>query len=247
MAREGRYDERAGMDIRPVARTRAHEEVARQLQDLMQRGVLRPGDRLPSERELSARFAVSRATIRQALEVLDHNGLIDRRIGEGTFARADSSAASVTGLVTALRMARGTLTDQLELRRLLEPQVARLAAQRADAGDIELLRQCLDRQQECLDRGIPFVDDDSAFHLAIARAATNDLLAKMVEGIHELLRDSREQSLHAPGGMQQSLEGHHRILEAISRHDEEAAYESMQAHLLDVQRLSLETVAHRLT
>lgn len=247
-----RYDagmaelERAGLDIRPVARTRAHEEVARQLRDLMKDGTLRPGDRLPSERELSARFVVSRATIRQALEVLDHNGLIERRMGEGTFARADSATASVTTLVTALRLAEGTLADQLELRLLFEPQVARLAAQRARSADLDVLRQAVSRQEEQLARGTPFVDDDSAFHLAIARAATNDLLAKMVEGIHELLRDSRERSLHAPDGMQQSLDGHHRILDAICRHDEEGAYEAMHGHLLDVQRLSLQSVAEGL-
>jgi GntR family transcriptional repressor for pyruvate dehydrogenase complex len=235
-----------GLDIRPVARTRAHEEVARQLRDLMKDGTLRPGDRLPSERELSARFAVSRATIRQALEVLDHSGLIERRMGEGTFALADSATASVTTLVTALRLAQGTLADQLELRLLFEPQVARLAAQRARSADLDVLRQAVSRQEEQLARGIPFVDDDSAFHLAIARAATNDLLAKMVEGIHELLRDSRERSLRAPDALQQSLDGHHRILDAISRHDEEAAYEAMHGHLLDVQRLSLQSVAEGL-
>lgn len=236
MGRQGRD----GLDIRPVARTRAHEEVVRQLQDLMRRGTLRPGDRLPSERELSARFAVSRATIRQALEALDHNGLIDRRVGEGTFA-ADSSAASVTSLVTALRLAQGSLTDQLELRQLVEPQVARLAALRADADDVEILRRLVDRQEASTARAIPFVDDDSAFHLAIARAASNDLLTKMVEGIHELLRASRERSLHAPGGMRRSLDGHHRILDAIARRDDEGAYEAMHAHLLDVQRLILES------
>lgn len=238
--------DRDGMGIRPIARTRAHEEVARRLQDLMQRGVLRPGDRLPPERELSVRFGVSRATIRQALEALQHNGLIDRRIGEGTFARADSATASVTGLVSALRLARGTLADQLELRRLLEPQVARLAAQRAGPSDIDVLQQSVARQEQCLARGVPFIDDDSAFHLAIAQAATNDLLAKMVEGVHELLRDSREQSLRTPGGMARSLAGHRRILEAISAQDEEAAYEAMLAHMLDVQRLSLESLARRL-
>jgi GntR family transcriptional regulator, transcriptional repressor for pyruvate dehydrogenase complex len=235
----GQRGRRAALDIRPVARTRAHEEVVRQLQSLMRSGALRPGDRLPAERELSARFGVSRATIRQALEVLDHNGLIERRIGDGTFA-ADASAASVTSLVTALRLAQGSLTDQLELRELVEPQVARLAARRASAGDVAILRQCVARQEQCMARGVPFVDDDSAFHLAIARAASNDLLTKMVEGIHELLRASRERSLHAPGGMRRSLDGHLRILETIDRHDDRGAYEAMHAHLLDVRRLILE-------
>lgn len=232
------------MTIRPVARTRAHEQVARQLRDVLQRGEMQPGDRLPAERELAVRFDVSRATIRQALEVLHHNGLIERRMGEGTFAA--NPAASVTGLVTALRLARGSLTAQLELRLLFEPQVARLAAQRAGPDDLDALRRSLQRQQEFLARGVPFVDDDSAFHLAIARATGNDLLDKMVEGIHELLRDSRERSLHAPGGMEQSLAGHRAVLDAIGDGDADAASEAMHAHILDVERLSLEAIAREL-
>ncbi|GAA1229315.1 FCD domain-containing protein [Pseudonocardia alaniniphila] len=76
--------------------------------------------------------------------------------------------ADVTTLVTALRLAQGTLADQLELRLLFEPQVARLAEQRARSADLDVLRQAVSRKEEQLAREIPFVDDDSAFHLAIA-------------------------------------------------------------------------------
>lgn len=229
--------------IRPIARTRAHEEVARQLQDLMQQGVLRSGDRLPPERELATRFGVSRATIRQALSVLQATGLIESRIGDGTFARAAATELSVTDLAGVLRSAQATLTDQLELRRLVEPQVAGLAAERASDGELEDLRGHIALQEVRAAQGLPFIEEDSAFHLGIARATKNALLVKMVEGIHELLRDSREHSQRAAGGTGASLEGHRRIYEAIRKRDGEAAYDAMLAHILNVERLSLQSLA----
>lgn len=235
--------DRSGMEIQPVARTRAHEEVARQLRDLMQRGTLRPGDRLPPERELARRFRVSRATVRQALSVLQSTGLIESRVGEGTFARPDGGA-SVTDLASALRMIHAGLTEQLELRRLLEPQVARLAAERIQETDMDALQGHLSLQAVRMAEGVPFIDEDSAFHLAIAYATQSTLLAKMVEGIHELLRESRERSLRAPGGMERSLEGHRRILDAIRRGDAAAAYRAMDAHIGDVESLSLQELSH---
>lgn len=233
------------IDVQPVVRTRAHEEVARQLEALMRKGTLRVGDRLPSERALATQFRVSRATIRQALSVLQAVGLVESRIGEGTFARARSAVLSVTDLAAALRMAHGTLTEQLELRRLIEPQVASLAAERATDDDLAELRDYISLQENRLAEGNPFIEEDSAFHLTVARATKNTLLVKMVEGIHELLHESRQHSLRASGGMQLSLAGHHRLYEAIRSHDSQAASAAMAAHLMDVERLTLQWVAQQ--
>ncbi len=90
---------------------------------------------------------------------------------------------------------------------------------------------------------MPFVEEDGAFHLAIARATKNTLLVKMVEGIQELLRESHEHSMRAPGGMQLSLEGHRRVYRAIRGHEAQAAYDAILAHILDVERLILQLLA----
>lgn len=226
------------MGIQPVARTRAHEEVARQLRELIERGALRPGTRLPAERDLSTRFQVSRATIRQALSVLHSAGLVDSRVGAGTFVRDDIPAGE-PDVAAALRGARASLTDQLGLRRLIEPQVARLAAEHAQQDHLEELEQYIASQRSRLHEGVPFIDEDSAFHLAIARATDNNLLVTMVEGIHELLRESRERSQRAPGGMERSLLGHRRILAALRDKDTSAAHDAMLDHIQDVESLSL--------
>lgn len=228
-------------DIRPVARTRVHEEVARQLQSLMQRGVLGPGDRLPPERELAERFGVSRATVRQALSVLQAVGLIESRIGNGTFARGNPKVLSVTDLVTALRAAEGQLNEQLELRRLIEPQVASLAAERVTGVELDDLDTYLHLQDGHVSDPY-FIEADSAFHLTIAKAAKNALLTTMVEGIHALLRESRERSWKEGGG-HRSLSQHRVIFEAIRSRDSAAAYAAMTNHVLDVERLSLESLS----
>ncbi len=227
--------------IHPIARTKAHEEVARQLRDLMQREVLRSGERLPPERDLAKRFQVSRATIRQALSLLQSQGLVESHVGAGTFARTDVS--SVTDLAAALSLVNAPLNDQFELRRLIEPQLARTAAAQAEEHDLDELRRHLSDQERCLGEGVPFVNEDSAFHLAIAHTTKNTLLVKMVEGINELLRDSRDYSLRTAGGMRDSFEGHQRILTAIEHHDPETAHEAMTSHILDVERLSLQALS----
>lgn len=223
--------------ILPVARMRAHEEVARQLRELMQRGELRPNDRLPPERELAKRFGVSRATVRQALSVLQAAGLVESQVGSGTYTRDGSAVLNVTTLADALRAAGASLVEQLELRRILEPQVASLAAERATDEAIKALEACLaDQRAHASDPG--FIVADSAFHHEIARATGNSLLVKMVEGIHELLHESRELSWKAQGGDAPIIE-HERIAEAINKHDADAAYEAMMAHMLSVERHSL--------
>lgn len=234
-------DESLEARIQPVPRMRAHEEVARQLRELMQQGVLRPDDRLPPERELARRFGVSRATIRQALSVLQAVGLIESRAGDGTFTREDPATLNVTNLASALRAAQASLIEQLELRRLIEPQVASLAAARATGSDIEEMRRHLSEQEAHTSDSL-FIEADSAFHLAIASATKNSLLVKMVQGIHELLKESRELSWRAHGG-DRPLEEHRRITDAIRRHDSPGAYVAMMDHVLDVERLSLEAIA----
>ncbi|HET7326010.1 MAG TPA: FadR/GntR family transcriptional regulator [Nocardioidaceae bacterium] len=237
----GVVEESVGSRIQPVSRTRAQDEVARQLRELMQQGVLRPGHRLPPERELAKRFGVSRATIRQALSVLQAVGLVESRVGDGTFTRRDPATLNVTNLASALRAAQASLIDQLELRRLIEPQVASLAAERANQSDLEEMSRHLSEQKAHTEDSL-FIDADSAFHLVIASATKNKLLAKMVQSIHELLKESRELSWRAHGGAR-PLEQHQSIYDAIRRHDSDAACIAMMDHVLGVERLSLEAIA----
>lgn len=227
---------RAGEEVRlrPIRKTRAYEEIVRQIQALVQQGQLKPGDRLMTERQLAEQFGVSRVTVRQAMSVLQAMGLIESKVGNGTFARG-SQVPTVTVLASMLNPPRSLLLEQLELRRLIEPEVARLAASRATPAHVRDMARYLEAQERMLKLGKPFVEEDSAFHMAIARSAGNDLLVRMMDSIHELLRESREHSLGAPGGMARSLEGHRRVIEAIRRGDPRAAHRAMLRHVLEVE------------
>lgn len=209
----------------------------------MESGVLKAGDRLPAERELATRFGVSRATVRQALSALQNAGLVESFVGRGTYATPSGPTTSLTELVETLRQTGGALANQLDLRRLIEPQIAREAATRAHESDLEHIRESLQRQDACLAQQRPIVDEDDTFHLAIAHATGNPLLAKMVEGIHGLLRETRERSLHTEEGAQCSVDGHRRVAAALFDGDGQGAYDAMTSHLLDVERLSLQAVA----
>lgn len=220
--------------IRPIRRTRAYEEIVRQIQSLVADGELKPGNRLPTERQLAEQFGVSRVTVRQALSVLQAMGLIESRVGNGTFARK-SEVPTMTVLASIRNPRRSSLLEQLEIRRLIEPEVARLAADRAIPVNVREMTRFVALQRQKMERGQPFVDEDSAFHMSIARSAGNDLLVRMMDSIHELLRDSREQSLRTPSGRARSFAGHQRIIEAIRRHDAKAAQRAMLRHVLEVE------------
>ena len=225
--------------LRPVQKTRAYEEIVSQFQTLIEQGRLRPGDRLPTERELAAQFLVSRVTVRQALSVLQAMGFVESRVGDGTFARR-SETATVTALASMLSPPRSTLLEQLEVRRLIEPEVARLAADRATPAHTREMARFIQLQKQMMKQGRPFVEEDSAFHLAIARSAGNHLLSQMMESIHELLRESREQSLRTRPAMARSLAGHQRIIDAVRKHDPKAAQQAMLRHVLEVESTIIE-------
>ncbi len=216
-----------------INRTRAYEEIVRQMQTLITEGHLKPGDRLMTERELAEQFGVSRVTVRQALSVLQAMGLIESRIGNGTYARK-SEAAVVTVLAPVLNP-YSSLLEQLELRRLIEPEVARLAAERATPAQTQDMAHFIELQEQMLSTGRPFVDEDSAFHLAIARGAGNDLVFRMMASIHDLLRDTREKSMNSREAMTHALTRHREILEAIQRHDPKAAHRATLRHVRDVE------------
>jgi len=143
-------------------------------------------------------------------------GLVESKIGNGTSAR--TRGPTVTVLASMLNPPRSTLLEQLELRRLVEPEVARLAADRASRSHLREMAGFIEQQRKRLKEGRPFVEEDSAFHLAVARSSGNELLVRMMESIQELLRESREQSLRTKDAMERSLSGHRRIIDPVRDH-----------------------------
>jgi GntR family transcriptional repressor for pyruvate dehydrogenase complex len=226
------------MQERRAAKTRLYKQIVLQLQQDIVSGRLAPGDRLPAERDLAAQFGVSRASIREALSVLQSRGFIESRQGDGTIIRSTPDMA--LGAPLADQLARGAaIRNPLEVRSIFEPQTAYLAAERATEAEIELMADLIRTQESVIAAGGTGLEQDTAFHFAIARASHNDLIVTIVGHINEALRETREWSLRARGGSANSITHHHRILAAIVARDAAAARAAMAEHLADVQALAL--------
>ena len=221
-----------------IRRDKVYEGVAKQIERLILKK-LRPGDKLPSERELAETLEVSRSSIRDAIRSLELMGLVEPRQGAGTIVREISSESLVNPLANALKRKEELIGELLDFRKMLEPQLAARAATRASPDAISEMEVILERQEEKLHQGESGVVEDSEFHYAIALAAGNSVVLKVLDTLMDLLRDSRERSLQVEGRPQKSLAGHRRIFGAIKRRDAEAAKVAMRRHIENVEEIVL--------
>ena len=221
--------------IEPIRRSRIYEHIVEQIRALIHEGRWSPGDQIPPERELAERFRVSRTSVREALRALEMQGVIESRQGGGTFVRTADTEALVPPLASAILRGRQELAEVLEVRELIEPGIARQAAIRATDEHITELESLLERQRTCIEQGRPFVDEDTAFHYTLAKAADNHIMLRLHNVILDLLRESRQSYLHVPDRPQMSLRGHEAILNAVKAHDAEAAYDASLAHITQVR------------
>lgn len=227
-----------------VRRTRLFEGVVAQLRDLIRAGSLVPGQRLPPERELAERFQVSRASLREAIRSLEMEGLVVIRAGAGTFVSEQGFDRAIDLLAHRLLAEREVLADILELRLILEPQIAALAAQRATAEDKRRLSAILKEQEEQIARGETGAAADTAFHSDVASASHNQALERLSVALVDLLAPIRDEGLQTAHRSLQSLQTHRAILAAIREGDEQAARLAMREHIVGVERgLSQGTVS----
>ncbi len=211
-----------------VRRQRLYEQIAQQLYEHIREAGLRPGDRLPPERELASRLRVSRASLAQALVALEVLGIISVRHGDGAVVVEHSSDRQV---VTALRAHRDRLPEVLEARIALEVKLASLAAVRRTEADLRSIDQTLLAMAADIEAGGRGVEADELFHAAVTAAGHSALLARLMHEISELIRESRLESLAQPGRPAASLAGHQRVAAAIRDQDGARAAAAMEAHI----------------
>lgn len=228
----------AKFELETIPRNRVYKAVARQLQERILTD-LAPGDTLPSERELAQMFGVSRSSVREAVRSLELIGLLVARQGVGTVVRDPEADSFVSPVADVLLQHRKHIGELLDVRNMLEPPVARSAARHVSAGQIAGMEDILERQKEKLRRNEPAVEEDSSFHYAIAAAADNSVVLKLVDVLMDLLRETRERSLQVEGRQEKSLAGHRRILAALMRHDAAAAEAAMRRHLSEIENIVL--------
>lgn len=218
-----------------LARTRLYEQVAEQITTWITENGLRPGDRIPPERELASRLGVSRATLSQALVALEVVGVVAVRHGDGTVVRS----APTSRIVESIRAHADRLPEIIDTRDALETKLAALAAARRTTDDLARIDEALSAMGADIDAGGRGVEGDERFHGAVTTAAHSLLLARLMGEIGELIKETRLESLSQPDRPRASLAGHRAIAEAIRAGDPEAAAEAMHAHVAMVSDVAL--------
>jgi GntR family transcriptional repressor for pyruvate dehydrogenase complex len=222
----------------PVQAPKVFERVAVQIEQRILDGELHSGDRLPTERELAEQFQVSRTAVREALKILAQKGLVDMRPGRGTIVidGAHEALQHSLGLVMRLKLGEvGGSNSLVEVREILEIEIAALAAERATEQEIAAMREAVQVMDESLDNADVFITADNRFHEALAQATQNALILTLVRSIVNLLSEQRKQIFATAGGPQRGQVHHKSILASVIKHDPEAARAAMRAHLRQVR------------
>lgn len=215
---------------------RLYEQVADQITSWITENDLRAGDRLPPERELAARLGISRATLSQALVALEVIGVVVVRHGDGTVLTDRIRTGPV---IEAIRAHADRLPEIIEARDALESKLAALAAVRRTDADLAAVRAALEEMERDIEAGGRGVEADEQFHGAVTAAARSELLTQMMAAIHDLIRETRIESLSQPGRPRESLAGHQRVADAIAAGDPDAAAQAMHDHVMLVSDVAL--------
>ncbi|MCW2581557.1 MAG: GntR family transcriptional regulator [Klenkia sp.] len=213
---------------------RISEVIVDQVRVLIRQGRLSAGDRLPSERELCSRFGVSRVTVREALRVLEANGLVEIRVGArgGAFVTAPSSRMVGEGIVDLISLATISASEVTEARMVFELGIVGLVCERATAEDVDALLEICDRSDLAVAAGEYPLELSAQWHTRYAKAAHNRAVSMFVESLHDALLRSLERAREsAPTHGQHGVEEHRSLVAAITDGDVTRATELMHTHL----------------
>jgi GntR family transcriptional regulator, transcriptional repressor for pyruvate dehydrogenase complex len=218
----------------PINLGRVSQVIVDQVRLLLRQGRLKPGDRLPSERELCERFGVSRVTVREALRVLEAGGLVEIRVGArgGAFITSPSKARVGEGLADLLQLSSLTAAQVTEARMVFELGIVPLVVARATAEDIAELRALCRSQAEALERDAYTMEMSAEFHVRVAACTHNAAIEMLVQSFHgPLLMSLQEAHVVAPLMGRRGSREHLDFVRAVERGDADAAHEIMRKHL----------------
>jgi len=236
--------------FKPIRPKKISEEIVEQIKLLISQGELKPGERIPSERDLATMLSVSRPSVREALMVLEAMGFVDSRQGGGTFVRslAEFSMADPLSVLVGEKDPR-MLHALAEVRMGLETWSAFLAAKRAKPEEIARLRELYNIMQKQAKSGGWDADVDAQFHYTITAAAQNTLQLHVLNTIHSLFHTTIQVALtefyRKEGYLDLLLTQHREIMEAIADHDPERARANMMVHLAMVEEKLAELLAKK--
>lgn len=222
-----------------IERVKLSEEILHRLKEMIKTGQYGYGDKLPVEKRLAEIFGVSRTTVREALAVLEAEGWVTTRRGGGTYVKRVRNAGPVEPLTALLGGQNAGILELMEVRRILESEVAVLAASRSTPEDIVAIKAAYRDMVENVAQGVDTAAADFAIHYAIAKAAKNNTIASVISHLHDLymevVKTSRHHKLKQPS-FELILAEHEAVIKAIEKRQANAARKAMEQHLERVQR-----------
>ena len=219
-----------------LGRRNLSQAVADELIRRIDHGQLRPGDRLPTEQGLTDMFGVGRNTIREAVQSLVARGMVEVRPRRGAIVLGVSSHKATDALTMSALLEDQATEDLYEFRRILEVEVAARAAERATAGDLEVMQNAIADYAEALERGLSTHSADVAFHRALAATSHNTVYLRVLDSIADALMSARLETARIPWAAELALKQHSAILDAVGRGDHEGARAEMAEHLTSAKR-----------
>ncbi|NSW92683.1 MAG: FadR family transcriptional regulator [Firmicutes bacterium] len=224
--------------LKPLKRKTLAEEIIHSIRELIANGELKPGDKLPGERELAEQLCVSRACVREALRALALAGVLSIRPGDGTYLNENTSQYFSDILNTKLNFMLETndFVQLIEARKIIESQLAKLAAKRATQEMISILEDSVIKMEKYFDDLETFIREDVKFHVTISEAAENEILFQTLSTVRELLTDVQRAVSQIEGLRPRSLKYHKKIYECVRDRKFEEAARVMDEHISDVER-----------
>lgn len=219
-----------------IKRELVAEKVARGIIEYILENQLKPGDKLPTEREFTEQFVVGRPAVREALSALSMMKIIDIRHGDGIYFTEMNSGFLIETIKIYMELGMVTVDNFYEMRIILEAETAGLAAERITDDEIELIREYVKKSGGLIEDKTAFIDYDVKIHDVICTASRNPILACMTDSFKSFTKSSREITSNYRELRGLSHIGHEKILAALENHDRAAAMTSMREHLIQVKK-----------
>ena len=219
------------LSFEPIEQSTLTELVARRLVGQISNGALKPGDKLPAERERAKQLGVGRTTVREGLKLMTLCGLLEARRGDGTYVRQEFTSFISQHIEWPVLLSAADVDMIVEVREGLEVKAARLAAERATPEELEriaVFRQLLEIEGRDIQRE---TDLDLEFHHAIADASHNELLSRLMLSLHNILRQYITLSNEMTDRLETTIAEHQAVYAAIAARDPTAAEQAMMEHL----------------
>jgi GntR family transcriptional repressor for pyruvate dehydrogenase complex len=217
-----------------------YEQVCQMIENQIINGEILVGDKLPTEKRLTEIYQVSRTVIREAIKALKEKGWVETHVAKGTYVVYNVTKSVQSSFDVAVRMKpEDGFNNLIQVRLILEPEIAALAAEKASQDDIARMRRSVKQMEKALEDNNDvdaFIIGDFSFHLAIAESTGNSLIRMIIAPVVNLMRDFQIYHLKSvEGGSQKSQGNHKKIMEAIEKHDPGAARKFMRSHIIQVR------------